>query len=525
MSGESKTRTPTLKDFMHKDFEIKQIDDNISRANTKIKKVEKEIKKMERLKNKYNNSKKTKDNAQKYFLALDTGMGEDDFNSIFDDEGGISGMFSLLNSKMDDKIRKKEREIGTHTNYIDELKRKKADIMQNRERTASQAAQKAAQDAIVPEAIKAVEKFDKQLSIFKTYAGRELTLTEKYNNQVDATHKIWELKRGKKQSQTPEFHKLRDMYETTKPEIYSIIDNIYNDVKRGKFNYEPRTPSQCWHELKKKLKESTLRDPDEYPDIILPLIYKTLIFCIPFTRQAISLKSQAEIRINQLPDVIESEAPQDIKNLKLSFDYLKAELQTLNSNIKMFNSIRFLECMITIAEIQTTIPQSLKKILPSIISNFPIETDIESQWLEITNLYEKIEKMEKMRRKMREFYKPRKSSADIMREDAAKDIDSWRPGSGVKPLSPEEILQRQREMYRDAGKPIPYWLKPGFEPDTKRIAASRARRRRRRRRGGRAAATRKVTSLFRRNKKQGGRRKKTRKKRRKAKRTRKKRRK
>tara|TARA_B100000900_G_scaffold415829_1_gene447399 strand:+ start:1570 stop:3093 length:1524 start_codon:yes stop_codon:yes gene_type:complete len=507
MSGESKTRdrVPTLQDFMDKDFEIKQIDDNISRANTKIKKADKEIKKMERLKKKYNNSKQTQDIAENYFLALDTGMDEDDFNSIFNEQEGISGMFSLLNSKMDDKIRKKTREISTLTNYIEQLDRKKVNVIQYRERTASQAAQKAAQDAIVPEAIKAVENFDKQLSKFQTYSGRKLTLTEKYNNQVDATHRIFELNRsGKKPVRGP----------MPKSIIYSIIDNIYKDVKRGKFNYEPRNSSQCWEKLKKKLEKSTLRDKDEYPDLILPLIYKTLIFCIPFTRQAISLKSQAEIRINQLPDVIESEAPEDIKNLKLSFDYLKAELQNLNSNIEMFNSIRFLECMITIAEIQRTIPQSLKKILPSIISNFPVETDIESKWLEITNLYEKIKKMEKIRREMSEFY-DRRSPEEIMKEDAERDINSWRLGSGTKPLTQEEIRALQRQMYRNANKPFPKWLKPKNSN-----ARTRAKKEAQ---AARKTATQRLKRFF--GKRRGGRRKKTRKKRRKSKRTRKKRRK
>lgn len=512
MPGESKTRdrVPTLQDFMDKDFEIKQIDDNISRAKLKINKVDREIKQLKKTKRKYTGNKKTKDNSKKYFLALDTGMEEHDFNSIFDDEGGISEMYILLNDKMQDKIASKERYIKTLTNYIEELNRKKVNAIQYRERTASQAAQ----DAIVPEAIKAVENFDKQLSKFQTYSGRKLTLTEKYNNQVDATHKIWELKRGKKKPPhiTPEFYKLRDSSPMPKSIIYNIIDNIYNDVKRGKFKYEPRTPSQCWHKLKKKLEKTTLRDEDEYPDIILPLIYKTLIFCIPFTRQAISLKSQAEIRINQLPDVIESEAPEDIKNLKLSFDYLKAELQNLNSNIEMFNSIRFLECMITIAEIQRTIPQSLKKILPSIISNFPVETNIESQWLEITNLYEKIKKMQKIRREMSEFY-DRVSPEEIMNKDAAKDINSWRKGSGVQHLSPEEIRELQRQMYREANKPFPKWLKP--KKSNARTRAKKAAQ------DARKTATQKLKSFF----KRGGRRKKTRKKRRKAKRTRKKRRK
>jgi len=521
MSGESKTRdrVPTLQDFMDKDFEIKQIDDNISRAESKINKVNIEIKLLKKTQKKYNRNKKTKDSAKNYFLALDTGMDKDDFNSIFDDKGGIPEMFSLLNSKMDDKIKMGEREIRSINNYIDELKRKKADIMQYRERSASQAAQKAAQDAIVPEAIKAVEKFDNLLSKFQTYSGRKLTLTEKYNNQIDATHRIFELNR-KKPRRVP-------LGPMPKSIIYRMIDNIYEDVKRGKFNYETRKGRKhlCWKNLKNKLKKTALRDEDEYPDIILPLIYKTLIFCIPFTRQAISLKSQAEIRINQLPDVIESEAPEDIKNLKLSFDYLKAELQNLNSNIEMFNSIRFLECMITIAEIQRTIPQSLKKILPSIISNFPVETDIESQWLEITNVYEKIKKMEKIRREMSEFY-DRRSPEEIMAEDAARDINSWRRGSGTKPLDKKKIRGLQRQMYREAGKPIPYWLESNFKPDKKRIAASRARRRARAAfRNAGAAATRKFNSVFRTKKTQGGRRKKTRKKRRKAKRTRRKRRK
>ena len=115
--------------------------------------------------------------------------------------------------------------------------------------------------------------------------------------------------------------------------------------------------------------------------------------------------------------------------------------------------------MITIAEIQRTIPQSLKKILPSIISNFPVETNIESQWLEITNLYEKIKKMQKIRREMSEFY-DRVSPEEIMNKDAAKDINSWRKGSGVQHLSPEEIRELQRQMYREANKPFPKWLKP-----------------------------------------------------------------
>ncbi len=259
-----------------------------------------------------------------------------------------------------------------------------------------------------------------------------------------------------------------------------------------------------------------MRDEDEYPDIILPLIYKTLIFCIPFTRQAISLKSQAEIRINQLPDVIESEAPEDIKNLKLSFDYLKAELQNLNSNIEMFNSIRFLECMMTIAEIQRTMPLSLKKILLPIISNFPVETDIESHWLEITDLHEKIEKMEKIRREMSEFYS-RKSPGEIMREDAEKALYSWIPGSGTERLSPEDIRKLQRQMYRNAnpGKPLPNWLKP--KKSNARTRAKKAAQ------GARKTATQRLKGFF--GQRRGGRRKKTRKKRRKSKRTKKKRRK
>lgn len=508
MIGESKTRdrTPTLQDFKHKDFEIKQIDDNISRATLELNNIQLKLKEIDILKKKYNRNKKSEKKAQAYFKELYPNMDDGDFEKTFKKEGGntIPGMYRFLIEKIEEKKLMNERKILTNKNYIEELKRKKVDIIQYRERSASQAAQKAAEDAITPEAIKAVEKFDKQLSKFQTYSGRKLTLTEKYNNQVDATHKIWKLKR-------------RPMPKSI---IYNIIDNIYNDVKRGKFKYEPRTPSQCWHKLKKKLEKTTLRDEDEYPDIILPLIYKTLIFCIPFARQAISLKSQAEIRINQLPDIIESEAPEDIKNLKLSFDYLKTELQNLNSNIEMFNSIRFLECMITIAEIQRTIPQSLKKILLSIISNFPVETDIESQWLEITNLYEEIKKMEKIRREMSEFY----DRISPMAEDAARDINSWRPGSGVQHLSPEEQRELQRKMYIEANKPIPPHLKPNFKPNPKRIAASRARRRARAAvRNAGAAATQRVKVFF--GKGRGGRRKKTRKKRRKAKRTRKKRRK
>ena len=523
MSGESKTRdrVPTFQDFMDEDFIIKEIDDNISRAESKINKVNIEIKKLNRKLKQYNRNKKTKDNAKKYFLELYTGMTLEYFEATYKNEGGNtpSGMFSLLDSKMDDKIRKKEREIGTHTNYIDELKRKKAEEEAKKERTASQAAQKAAQDAIVPEAIKAVEKFDNLLLKFKTYAGRKLTLKEKYNNQVDATHTIFKLKRGNEPNRhlLPVFYEMRDMLPMPKSKIYSIIDDIYNDVKRGEFNYEPRNSSQCWENLKNKLKEkSPMFTSDEYPDIILPLIYKTLIFCIPFTRRAISLKSQAEIRINQLPDVIESEAPEDIKNLKLSFDYLKAELQNLNSNIEMFNSVRFLECMMTIAEIQRTMPRipTLKKILLSIYENFPVETEIESKWLEITNLYEKNEKMEKIRREMREFYKTRESSDKIMAKDAARDINSWRRGSGTEPLSPEEIRELQRQMYRNAGKPFPSWLKP--KKSDARTRAKKAAQ------GARKTAAQRVKRFFGRS---GGRRKKTRKKRRKSKRTRKKRRK
>lgn len=520
MSGESKTRDrPTLQDFMDEDFEIKQIDDNISRATLELNNIQQKLKEINKLKKKHKKSTKTKEKAKKYFKELYTDMKVEDFEATYKNEGGNtpSGMFSLLDSKMDDKIRKKEREILTIKNYIEELKRKKVNIIQYRERTASQAAQKAAQDAITPEAIKAVEKFDNQLSKFQTYSGRELTLTEKYNNQIDATKKIWDLKRLKKKPAhiTPEFHKLRDsMGPMPKAQIYGIIDNIYNDVKRGEFNFEPRNSSQCWEKLQTKLSRTTMRKRNEYPDIILPLIYKTLIFCIPFTRQAISLKSQAEIRINQLPDVIESEAPEDIKNLKLSFDYLKAELQNLNSNIKMFNSIRFLECMMTIAEIQKIIPRSLKLILNSIISNFPVETDIESKWLEITNLYEKIEKMEKIRREMREFY-DRISPGEAMKKDAVEAFNSWRRGSGTKPLTQEEIRGLQRKMYRNAGKPFPKWLKP--KKSNARTRAKKAAQ------GARKTAAQRVKRFF--GQRRGGRRKKTRKKRRKAKRTRKKRRK
>jgi len=482
-------RVPTLQDFTNKDFEIKQINDNISRANTKIKKVQREIKQLKKTKKKYNHSKKTKDITKNYFLALDTGMDEDDFNSIFDDQGGISGMFSLLNSKMDDKIRKKEREIGTLTNYIEELNRKKVNVIQYRERTASQAAQKAAQDAIVPEAIKAVEKFDNQLSKFQNYSGRKLTLKEKYNNQIDATLRMWSLgnDRAKKQ--------------LTKDDLNQRINQLYESLMRGEFDFQPRNSNLCWKNLETKLRKPPLSlDKTDYPNVIIPLIYKTLIFSIPFIRKAITLKSQAKIRTNQLPDVIESEAPEDIKNLKLSFDYLKAELQNINSNIEMFHSKLFLECMITKQDI-LKIPRSLQIILNSIITNFPVETNIEDVWLEITNLDEKIKKMEKITREMSEFYN-RKSTDEIMAKDAAKAINSWRMGSGVRPLAPEQIRELQRQMYKNAGKPLPKWLKP--KKSNARTRAKKAAK------DARKTATQRLKGFF--GKRRGGRRKKTRKK-------------
>ena len=132
--------------------------------------------------------------------------------------------------------------------------------------------------------------------------------------------------------------------------------------------------------------------------------------------------------------------------------------------------------------------------------------------------------MEKIRREMVDYGYVERYPEEIMAEDAARDINSWRPGSGVKPLSPEKQRKLQRQMYREANKPIPYWLKRNFKPNPKRIVASRARRRARDAvRNAGAAATKRVKVFF--GKGRGGRRKKTRKKRRKAKRTRKKRRK
>ena len=406
---------------------------------------------------------------------------------------------------MEDKIKKKTREISTLTNYIEELKRKKVNVIQYRERTASQAAQKAAQDAIVPEAIKAVEKFDNQLSEFQTYSGRILTLTEKYNNQIDATLRMWSLgnDRAKKQ--------------LTKDYLNQRINQLYESLMRGEFDYQPRNSKLCWKNLETKLKKPPLNlDKTDYPNVIIPLIYKTLIFSIPFIRKAITLKSQAKIRTNQLPDVIESESPEDIKNLKLSFDYLKAELQNINSNIEMFHTKRFLECMITKQDI-LKIPRSLQIILNSIITNFPVETNIGNVWIEITNLYEKNKKMEKIRREMSEFYKRRKSPDEILAEDAAKARNSWRKGgvSGTEPLSPEDIRELQRQMYRNAEKPLPSWLKP-----KKSNARTRAKKDAQ---AARKTATQRLKRFF--GKRRGGRRKKTRKKRRKSKRTRKKRRK
>ena len=323
-------RVPTVQDFMDKDFEIKQINDNILSAKLKINRVDTEIKQMERLKKKYKKEKGKKKTVE-YFLELYPNMDKVDFEATFKNEAkkSISGMFDLLNGKLEDKIKKKTREISTLTNYIEELKRKKVNVIQYRERTASQAAQKAAQDAIVPEAIKAVEKFDNQLSEFQTYSGRILTLTEKYNNQIDATLRMWSLgnDRAKKQ--------------LTKDYLNQRINQLYESLMRGEFDYQ-RNSKLCWKNLETKLKKPPLNlDKTDYPNVIIPLIYKTLIFSIPFIRKAITLKSQAKIRTNQLPDVIESESPEDIKNLKLSFDYLKAELQNINSNIEMFHTKDF----------------------------------------------------------------------------------------------------------------------------------------------------------------------------------------
>jgi len=481
MSGESQTRdrTPTLQDFKHKDFEIKQIDDNISRATLELNNIQLKLKEINILKKKYNKSTKTEEKAKKYFKELYPNMDDGDFEATFKNEGGNtpSGMYSLLNKKIEEKKLRNERKILTIKNYIDQLKRKKVNIIQYRERSASQAAQKAAEDAITPEAIKAVEKFDKQLSKFQN----KISLDKKYNQQVDATLSMWSIGKDK------------DKKEITKSILNKEINKLYDSAIKGEFNFQPRRGREgiCWNKLETKLGKPPLNlSPKDYPDILIPLIYKTLIFIIPFTRYAISLKTQAEIRINQLPEVIESETPDYIKNLKLSFDYLKVELQSLNSNLEIFNAKQFLECMITKQDILSNATRSLPIILHFIISNFPVETTIQAVWLKITKLDERAKQTQKLRREMDEYYN-RKSPDYIMREDAAKDIDSWRPGSGVKPLSPEEIRELQRQMYRNANKPFPKWLKP------KKSKASA----------------------------QGGRRKKTRKKRRKAKRSRKKRRK
>ena len=412
-------------------------------------------------------------------------------------------IFLTVNWKI--KLKKKTREISTLTNYIEELDRKKVNVIQYRERTASQAAQKAAQDAIVPEAIKAVEKFDNQLSKFLGPPGRKLTLTEKYNNQINATFSMWSVGNNEAKKQL------------TKDYLNQRINQLYESLMRGEFDYQPRNSKLCWKNLEIKLKKPPLSlDKTDYPNVIIPLIYKTLIFSIPFIRKAITLKSQAKIRTNQLPDVIESEVPEDIKNLKLSFDYLKAELQNINSNIEMFHTKRFLECMITKQDI-LKIPRSLQIILNSIITNFPVETNIEDVWLEITDLHEKIKKMEKIRREMSEFYN-RKSPGQIMREDAEKALYSWIPGSGTERLSPEDIRKLQRQMYRNAnpGKPLPNWLKPKNSN-----ARTRAKKEAQ---AARKTATQRLKGFFV-GKRRGGRRKKTRKKRRKSKRTRKKRRK
>lgn len=499
MSGERKTRDriPTLQDFMDEDFKIKQIDNKISSAISKFNKVEQELKKINELKKKYS-KKTTKKNAKEYFFALYTGMGmeEDDFEATLKDEGGntIPGMYKYLNKQKEKKEKKKKRERLTFKNYIEALKKKKVNIIKSDERTSSQAAQKGAEDAITTEAIKAVEKFDKQLSKFQN----KMSLDEKYNRQVDATLHMWSIGKDKK--------------EITKSILNKEINKLYDSVIKGEFNFQPRRERHgiCWDKIKQEVGKSPLNlSLKDYPDIIIPLIYKTLIFIIPFTRYAISLKTQAQIRINQLPEVIESETAEYIKNLKLSFDYLKAELQSLNSNLEIFNAKQFLECIVTKQDI-LSIPRSLPSILHLIISNFPVETNIEHVWLEITTLDERVKEMEKIRREMDQYYN-RKSPDDIMREDTEKDFDSWRPGSGVKPLSPEEIRQRQRGMYRDAGKPIPKWLKKKGNARTRANKAV-------------DTATRRLNSLFGREEKtQGGRRKKTRKKRRKAKRSRKRR--
>ena len=56
----ARNRVPTFQDFIDKDFEIKQINDNILSAKLKINRVDTEIKQMERLKKKYKRERKTK---------------------------------------------------------------------------------------------------------------------------------------------------------------------------------------------------------------------------------------------------------------------------------------------------------------------------------------------------------------------------------------------------------------------------------------------------------------------------------
>ena len=83
----ARDRVPTLQDFMDEDFEIKQINDNISRANAKINRVDKEIKQLIKTQKKYNRNKKTKDNAKKYFFELYAGMTPEDFEDTYKNEG------------------------------------------------------------------------------------------------------------------------------------------------------------------------------------------------------------------------------------------------------------------------------------------------------------------------------------------------------------------------------------------------------------------------------------------------------
>ena len=124
-----------FQDFIDKDFEIKQINDNILSAKLKINRVDTEIKEMKRLKKKYKKEKieikkykkeKRKQITIEYFLELYPDMDKDDFEATFknDAKKSIIGMFNLLNGKLEDKINFFEKNIEMKYMNLNKLYRR-----------------------------------------------------------------------------------------------------------------------------------------------------------------------------------------------------------------------------------------------------------------------------------------------------------------------------------------------------------------------------------------------------------------